>query len=98
VQASAEGAGDVESAMRRGDSRQGIDPTTAEVWRVMWLELTFGKAEGETTIDVCARVAASLGARAEGSLRERLHGPVRPLDGSEIAANRPTARAERSER
>jgi hypothetical protein len=77
---------------------QGIDPTTAEVWRVMWLELTFGKAEGETTIDVCARVAASLGARAEGSLRERLHGPVRPLDGSEIAANRPTARAERSER
>jgi hypothetical protein len=46
---------------------QGIDPTTAEVWRVMWLELTFGKAEGETTIDVCARVAASLGARAARS-------------------------------
>lgn len=63
----------------------GVDPTIAEVWRVMWLELTFGPPGN--MLDVCARVAVALGARADGALRERLHGPVRPLDGSSIAAN-----------
>lgn len=34
------------------------------------------------------RVAVALGARAPGALENGLHGPVRPLDGSEAAANR----------
>lgn len=66
----------------------GPDLAYAEVWRVMWLELALGMERGETTLDVCARVAMSLGACARGALRDRLHGPVLPLDGSAIAANR----------
>lgn len=63
------------------------DLTHAEVRRVLELELAQLPYEHEQRLDAIVRVAVALGARAHGALSERMHGPMRPLDGSAIADN-----------
>ena len=60
---------------------QGVRLDQAEVERIMFREWGLNYA-GETMLQLCARVAVALGARADGALREPMHGPVEPLDGS----------------
>lgn len=65
----------------------GVDFTHAEVRRVFESEWIHVATEDGDWLDAIVRIAVSLGARAPGALRSRLHGPVRPLDGSTISDN-----------